>query len=226
MANRRDTQFFYTPHNKPTLLDCSFVVDSTNGNGLGIRSLKASGRIASVFMKTSATPGKAANGQLNPNPATGIIVVTLQDNYNTYLNGFSGAASALSGSSISISTGSSLTVGAPYIITSLGTSTTAQWQAVGLSAAIKPAVGASFIASATSGAGTGTVQAPASAGIDHFEVIGDANQMNNTLGATIVGSGVGMQIIVGCYLNTTLTAPANGSVIGMSFYLNNSAQGV
>lgn len=53
MSNRRNYQFTYTPHNKATLLDCSFIVDSTNANGLGIRSLQNSGRIASAFMNTS-----------------------------------------------------------------------------------------------------------------------------------------------------------------------------
>ena len=53
MANRRFKQFFYTFHKKPVLLDLSFIVDSTNGNGAGVRSLKGQG-IASVFMNTSA----------------------------------------------------------------------------------------------------------------------------------------------------------------------------
>lgn len=43
----------YSFLNKPVLIDCSFVVDSTNGNGLGIRSLKGSG-VRDVFMNTSA----------------------------------------------------------------------------------------------------------------------------------------------------------------------------
>lgn len=228
MSNRRDIQFHYSPHNKATVLDCSFIVDSTNGNGFGVRSLKKSGRIATVFMNTSATPGTALNGQVNPNPQAGIIVVTLQDNYNTYLGGYSGFAGPLSGTPITIATGSSLTAGHPYVITSLGTTTQANWQAVGLSSSIKAAVGVSFIASATSGSGTGTVQAPAAAGagIDHVEVVGDSNLMNNVLGATIVGGGIGMQLILACYKNTVLTAPAAGTVIGLNFYMNNSAQGV
>src|ERR1035437_5544829 len=44
---------FYDFLNKPVLIDCNFVVDSTNGNGLGIRSLKGSG-VQQVFMNTSA----------------------------------------------------------------------------------------------------------------------------------------------------------------------------
>lgn len=44
---------FYDFLNKPVLVHCNFVVDSTNGNGLGIRSLKGSG-VQNVFMNTSA----------------------------------------------------------------------------------------------------------------------------------------------------------------------------
>lgn len=228
MSNRRNTQFTLNPHNKGTVLDCSFIVDSTNGNGFGVRSLKKSGRIATVFMHTSATPGTASNGQVNPNPEAGIITVTLQDNYNTYFGGYSGFSGPLSGTPITISTGSSLTVGAPYVIVTVGTTTNAQWQAIGLSPAIIPAVGVSFIASATSGAGTGVVEAPAAAGagIDHIETVGDPNLMNNRLAATIAGGGIGMQFVLACYKNTVLTAPANNTVIGLNFYLNDSSQGV
>lgn len=228
MSNRRNIQFMYSPHNKPTVLDCSFVVDSANGNGFGIRSLKKSGRIASVFMHTTATPGTASNGQVNPNPQSGIIQVTLQDNYNAYLGGYSGFNSPLSGSNISISTGSSLTAGHLYVIVSLGTTTQAQWQAVGLSPSIKAAVGVSFIATATSGSGTGVVQTFATAGsnIDHIESVGDSNLMNNVLGATIAGGGIGQMFQLICLKGNALQAPADNTVIGLNFYMNDSAQGV
>lgn len=221
MSNRRDIQFTFNPHNKATVLDCNFVVDSSNGNGFGIRSLKDGGRIATVFMHTSATPGKAKNGQVNPNPASGIIVVNLQDNYNRYLGGYSGFASPVSGSPIS----SGLSIGAAYIIVSLGSSTLAQFQTAGLPGNQTPAVGVSFIAAATSIAGGALVEATLPAGIDHIEVIGDANLMNSNQ-ANLVGASEGMQLILACYKNGVLTAPANGTVIGLNFYLNNSAQGV
>ena len=218
MSNRRDIQFTYNPHNKATVLDCSFIVDSTNGNGLGIRSLKDGGRIHSVFMHTSATPLAG-----NPNPAVGVIVVNLQDNYNKYLGGYSGYASALSGSSIT----SGLSVGSPYVIVSLSSTTQAQWVTAGLNANVVAAVGVSFIAAATSVAGGGAVQAPSStgSGIDHIEVLGDANLMNSN-GQYAQGASSGMQLIMLCYKNGVLTAPNAGTVIGLNFYLNNSAQGV
>src|ERR1700731_2634369 len=74
----------------PILLSCNFVVDSTNGNGLGIRSLKGSG-IANVFKHTSATPCNCNYGALNPNPAPGNILVVFENQFNRYLSGFNGA---------------------------------------------------------------------------------------------------------------------------------------
>ena len=218
MANRRDIQFFYTPHNKATLLDCNFIVDSANGNGLGIRSLKPSGRIANVYMHTSATPAAG-----NPNPAAGLIVVQLQDNYNTYLGGFSGFVSPLSGSTIT----SGLTVGQAYVIVSLGSSTAAQWITAGVPSQITPSVGVAFIAAATSIAGGGAVQALAAAGsgIDHIEVVGDSHLANSSI-QTTVNSGIGMQIILVCKAAGVTTAPADGTVIGLAFYMNNTNFGI
>ena len=55
MANRNYANGgrIYSPFVSPVLLDCNFVVDSTNGNGLGIRSLKGP-TIANVYMQSSA----------------------------------------------------------------------------------------------------------------------------------------------------------------------------
>ncbi len=104
--------------NKPVWIDCNFVVDSTNGNGLGIRSLKGSG-VQNVFMNTSATAGYGANHYLNPNPAAGYALIQLANNYNRYCGGFSGVVAPVSGSSTAINA-SALTIGNPYVITSVG----------------------------------------------------------------------------------------------------------
>lgn len=45
---------FYSSLIRPVLLDCNFVVDATNGNSLGIRSLKGSG-VRAVYMHTTAS---------------------------------------------------------------------------------------------------------------------------------------------------------------------------
>jgi hypothetical protein len=112
---------FYSFYNRPVWFDCNFIVDSTNGNGLGIRTLKGAG-VRNVFMNTSATPAKGAGGYLNPNPAAGYAIIQLHNNYNRYAGGFSGVAAPVSGSSIAINS-TSLTPGNPYVITSVGHAT-------------------------------------------------------------------------------------------------------
>lgn len=290
MSNRRDIQFTYSPHNKLTLLDCNFVVDQANGNGAGCRSVKGSGRIASVFMNSSAsfvgdthtsilidnipggtgslvvgmavqgsgipvgatiasivnsgsitisaaTSSSAAGGTItyqavgNPNPPAGYIIVNLQDNYNRYLSGNAGFVAPVSGTPILVTTG--VTANLVYIIVSVGTTSAAQWQKLGLPSNIAPAVGVSFVASQTTTAtGTGVIEVPAAAGAGVFnvQVVGDPNQMNST-GALVIGSGTGMQIISACFKDSSSDAPvianpADGSVVGMTFNMNNSAQGV
>lgn len=104
---------------QPVLIDCNFIVDSTNGNGLGIRSLKGQG-VKNVFMNTSATPA-THRGYTNPNPAAGYALIQLDGNYNRYLGGFYGFVSPPNtGSALAINA-SALTVGHPYQIASIGT---------------------------------------------------------------------------------------------------------
>jgi hypothetical protein len=213
---------FYAPHTFPVLLDCNFVVDSANGNGLGIRSLKGQG-IANVFMHTTATPGVGNQGQLNPNPPSGTIAVQLNDNYNRLyaLNG--GFASPVSGTPLT-----SVTANTPYVIVSVGTTTQAQWAALGLPFGVIPAVGAAFIASSTTAiTGTGAVEAIAAtaSGCDHIELLGDPNQ---TLSPVPTGGSptVGGWLFCNTYLNTTKTAPADGTVVGLQFYLSKSSTAV
>lgn len=218
------------PHTMPALIDGNFIVDSTNGNGLGIRSLKGS-YVANVFMHTSATPGIGNGNVLNPNPAPGYIVVQLTDNYNRNISGFNAMISPLSGSNITVSTGSALTVGNAYVVTSTGTTTTADWIALGVppsmlatqttatTTAGQPQVGLAFIAAATSaGTGSGTVQTPSNSGITNIETVGDPN----TTIAPIGTPGLGAQIILQCLKNGTLTAPNNNTVISIAQLESNS----
>lgn len=104
--------------NRPVWIDCNFIVDSANGNGLGIRSLKGSG-VRNVFMNTSATAGKGLGGYLNPNPAAGYALVQLHNNYARYCGGFAGVAAPVSGGNVAINT-TALTPGNPYVIASVG----------------------------------------------------------------------------------------------------------
>ena len=222
MANRRFTQFYYTLHTKPTQLDCNFVVDSNNGNGLGIRSLKGPG-IANVYMHTNATPAAS-----NPNPASGYIYVKFQENYNRYYFGDWGTISPLSGTNVAVTAaGALLTVGSVYVITSVGSSTLADWIALGVPVGITPAPGVPFVAKATgAGVGTGQVQLPKTggSGIQSLELIGDPNTTLNSAAPVIATGTSGSYMIIEC-LNAagTLAAPVDGTVMALSFILSNSS---
>lgn len=173
MSNRNFTQKFFTLQNYPVLLNCNFVVDSANANGLGVSSLKGPG-IANVFMHTSQTPAAG-----NPNPEAGTAIIFLQDNYSKYLGGFNGFVSPPSGTSIS----SGMTTGRAYVISVLGTTTLAQWNTAGLPKGIVPAVGVAFIAAATSFSGSGKVQVVTPSLVSSIELVGDPNlTLNNSLG--------------------------------------------
>ena len=199
----------------PKVVMCNFIVDATNGNGLGIRSLKSNGYIENVFMHTSATPGSNL-GHLNPNPASGIAVVTFKNNFNKYLGGFSGLVSTVTGGALTATVAN-----VTYVITALGTATLAQWQAVGFPVGFVPAVGASFVAtaSATIG-GSAAVMAPGVSSIDHVEVIGDPNL---TLNNSNIASNAGAQVLVQFVAAGVLAAPAAGAVVGMSFWFDGSS---
>lgn len=231
MANRNwaSAGKIYSMHTMPVLLDCNFIVDATNGNGLGIRSLKGPA-VQNVFMHTSSTPGPGNSNPstpsiviTNPNPASGTIVVQLQDNYNRSFSGFNAIISPASGASLLVAS-AGLTVGVAYIITILGTTTTAQWNALGVPAGVTPAVGVSFIAKATSATGTGAVQitAAAGSGVASIETVGDPNL--SIAPSPTANQGFGSQIILQCrdYAGA-IVAPAAGTVISLSFYLSNSS---
>ena len=229
MANRNfpNGKSIYIPNVKPVLIDCSFIVDSANGNGLGIRSLKGS-MVNAVYMKTSATKAPLSPGGTT-GPATGVIVVQLTDNFNSLLSVFGGRVAPLSGSNIAVDASDALlTAGNPYIITVLGTTTAADWVALGVPSTQTPAPGLTFIAAATgAGTGTGQVQAPATNGTNIFDIcaFGDSKLSN---GNFFQSQTSGMQLVFGCYKdssgdNPVLAAPADGTVISFCFYMNDSS---
>lgn len=210
---------FYAPHVTPVLADVTFTVASTNTNGLGITSLKGQA-VANVFMHTTQTPGRGPNGQLNPNPAAGYILVQLADNYSQSYLQLNSITTPNSGSNVTATT-----AGLAYTITGLGTATAAQWLAAGVPPGVTPAVGVSFIAKATGTiGGSATVQVPLTAhsGIDHMETVGVTNL---SLSPKPVGGSpnVGGWILLACLLDTALTAPTDGTVISLGAYLNQSS---
>jgi hypothetical protein len=215
-GNGQNGGHFYSNITFPVLISCNFIVDSTNGNGLGVRSIKSNGYIENVFMHTSATPGVGGNNLTNPNPASGLVMVQFKNNFNYYLGGFSGFVSPPTGSSLT-----SVTAGTAYTITTLGTTTAAQWLAAGVPAGVVPAVNGSFVAIETGAiGGTGTVHAVGVSGVASLEVIGDTNMGATSNIATYSG-----EWLIGQFLNgsAALTAPANNTVVGMSFLFDRSS---
>lgn len=215
---------------KPMFVDLNFTVDRTNGNGLGIRSLKSNGYVRNVFMNTSATPG-ANDGYTNPNPAAGFILIQLKNNFNYALAGFSSLVSPVVNPTTSTTSG--LTAGQAYVITVLGTTTLAEWQSIGLPAGLTPTVGQSFIATATGtgGSHTGKVGTPSASGITSIETVGDPNQ---SISNASVASNGGAWLLLQCLAPTVTsvtnafeapmipTAPAAGTVVGMQLRFDGS----
>lgn len=193
---------YYTNVAKPQDVNLTFTVTPTNG--LGITSLKSNGYVRNVFMHTSTTPA-ANDGYTNPNPANGYALVQFTNNFNYYLNGHVQCQAPNTGS-IKIDN-SALTAGLAYVITTLGNSTTAQWQAIGLPAGITPAVGVSFIATAVgAGANTSTsrVSTPTTAGVLAVEVVGTPNTM---LSSSNIASNGGAWLLLQ-FMGSTFTAGA------------------
>lgn len=194
---------------KPMEVDCNFIVDSTNGNGLGIRSLKSNGFVESVFMHTTQTPG-VINGVTNPNPAAGYAQITFKNNFNYYLGGFSGQIVPTTSNSTTATT-----AGSVYVITALGTATLAQWQAKGLPPGLTPTVGQAFVATAT-----GTIGGSAHVGIpgvplvSYVSVIGDPN---TEIANSNIAQNAGAKIIVQ-FSSLTASGTISGATLTMNSY--------
>lgn len=206
----------------PVLISCNFIVDSANGNGLGIRSLKGP-YVQNVFMHTTSTPGAGNPNPVNmsisptnPNPQAGVIVVQLQDAYNKSLAGFNSVVQPLGSSS------GSVTAGNAYVLTSLGTATTAQLVAAGIPAGCIPAVGSPFIAASTETLpGSATAAQTAASTIANINVVGDSNQ--TIYPWPISTQYFGGQIILECRnYSDAVAAPVDGTVINLNFLMSNS----
>ena len=202
------------------------------GTGIPAGATIASIVSSSAITISAATTGGAQVGATvtyqspnNPNPGAGVILVGFQDNYKYYIGGFSGFVSPVSGTPILVTTG--VTAGLTYTIVSVGTTSLAQWQKLGLPIGIKPAVGATFVAPLTTTAtGTGAIEVPLStgSGIDHIEALGDPNAtiQSSSLSVGKLGGPSGAYLLFQCFASTVATAPAANSVVGMSFYFSNS----
>jgi Ice-binding-like len=171
---------------------------------------------------SAATLSNAQSG--GSTMGSGLIVVTLNDNYNRYFSEVDcDVRSPLNTPSASI------TAGQAYSVQSLGTTTPAQWQAAGfllnqmtnvINGVGYPQINAAFIAASTQTIpGAPTVASTLWSGIDHIEVVGDPNK---TI-APNFQQGIGAQIIMQCYAAGAPAAPVDGSVVSLMFYLSDSS---
>lgn len=172
---------------------------------------------------TGAVSSVKGNGIVNiVRLAVGTYQILMQQNYNRFLQLTSSVQSPNTGAAILINDAAVLTVGAIYVITTVGTSTAAQWQAAGLPVNIVPAVGQAFKAATTGlNGGTGAVKAIGVSGINSIEIVGNPQTLCNQQNP---------QIIVQCMgpTDATHTAqipvdPASGSVLNFSMLLRSSS---
>jgi hypothetical protein len=198
-------------------ISVKFMVDSSNANGLGVSGLTSYGGAdapAAVYMNTSQTPAVG-----NPNPSPGYIIVKLARGYSSYVLNGNSFHSPPSGSLVNVTSG--LQQGKPYIISSVGTTTAAQWQALGLYSSLVPAVSQSFIAvTGAAGVGTGVVAPPVASGsgVLKVELVGSASLDANTPDGT--GGQLILQVLGATSSSvTTLNpkAPADQTILELSF---------
>jgi len=198
MANRRFSQFLYSLHKFPVLIDLDILIG-------------AAGAVTSF-----AGIGVNAVTKMN----TGIYQVQLQDNYTNFYDMQWNFIQGVTGSAVA---GGSFVVGTAYQIVTLGNTTQAQWTAAGVPAGVTAAPGVNFVATGV-GAGTGTVKAFAASGIFAVETLGNPTP---DLGPLNLAPNQGGYILLGTYNAAgALTSPANGSSLGLTMYLSNSTSPV
>lgn len=205
---------YYSNVTMPQEIDISFVVAATNG--LGITSLKSNGWVNNVFMHTSTTPS-ANNGVTNPNPASGVVVVQLKQNFNVFLGSSCSFQAPVTGSAVTTTVASTA-----YVIDVLGTTTLAQWNAVGLPPGFTPAVGQAFIATASQAiGGTGSVKAVGVSGVASADVFGVANaELANSNIESNAGGYVYLQLLD---FAGALVAPTAGTIVNLRLFFDRSS---
>lgn len=207
MANTRFTQFMYSKHGKPVMLDVKVPIGATGAVG----TLVGGAGIASV----------ARN-------AAGIYQVNLIDSYAKFLGLKVDIQSPNSGSSILVASAGTVS-GTTYVITIVGTTTTAGWQTLGLPVGVTPAVGVAFKSTATTTAtGTGAVQVQAAVGstIGSCEVIGNPTTTINVTGIGAANPYFIFQTLAATNSSTTTlvaTDPASGSSLDLLIYLSDAS---
>ncbi len=185
--------------------------------GVGVSSVKSNGYVEYVFMHTSTTPS-STGAFLNPNPAAGFAVISIRNNaFNSFV-GVRGTVTAAPTAPTTTAT----TANSAFVITALGTATVAQWRAVGLPAGMTPAVGQSFVAtaSATIG-GSATVGVPGVSNVAAISLVGDPTTMvgNSNIAAY---SGAQIMLLFQDFAGAAV-APTSGSIIRLEMVYDGSS---
>jgi len=188
--------------------------------GSKILSIDSATQITLTLPATATAAGVtltyAANGF---NPSAGIIVVQLQETLKRYYQGSFQSGYAVTGAALTATVADVV-----YVINALGTATLAQWQAVGLPIGITPAVGVSFIATASGTiGGSASVKAAGSSGVASVEYVGDPNLTLQSSKKLIMGVSSGAYLIFKCFdYAGAVVAPLAQSQMNMDIYLSNS----
>jgi hypothetical protein len=214
---------YYSNIVAPINIFVNFIVDPANVNGLGVSSIKSNGHLRNIFMHTTATPGIGNDGQLNPNPTIGIALIQFKQNFNVFLMQVEGIIGPLTGSSLT-----SVTSHSAYTINALGTTTLAQWQAVGFPVGFIPAVGSPFVATATGAiGGTGTVMAPGVSNVQAIEMIGNPNTVLANSNIAANGGGIVILQFLGATSSSVTTPipvqPTATTGVQLQLVLDNSS---
>lgn len=199
------------PSNNGVPLPIWFTISSGSATAGSVWT-DGSGNLYTVSTTLSSGTTLKTSGTQAPVPAAGTL---------TFVSG-TGATTALTYSAASAGLATGFTFAQTVSDTNL-----ADWQGVGLPKGLTPTIGQAFIATATgAGGSTGTVVAAGVSGITAMEVIGDPNQ---TLapqpqgGSAHQGGWMLLQFLAATNTTTTTpvaTAPANNSVVGLSFYVD------
>ena len=227
MNRRTVSSNLFSFHKKLTVLTAKLTVLSTDPAGCTKFAAPGAGGfgapnsattsygqgIKQIYMNSSA----AATGN---NVLAGNIQVQLEDNHLAYLGHAYNAAGPVTGAAIAVSTG--FTIGTLYQIVTLGTSTTANWQAVGVPAGVTPVVGTVFMASTSSaGTGNGTAKALTWSNFDHLEVAGDPNSTLQPVGQASGFNGAsGGFLYFGCWKAGVLTQPTDNTIIWLNMFFD------
>ena len=151
-------------------------------------------------------------------------MIKLKQNFNFFLGMTGGFVSPVTSTGIKIDNGATLTIGTPYIISTLGNGSTTLWQTVGVPKGVTPAAGLSFIAIATGG-GSGNskssrVHAVGTSAIFAIEVVGNTGLSVNSDVRQYAGEYIIFQALNASSAPTAATA---GSVFGGQLRFDDSS---